>query len=302
MKMAANLVILLYNSHSGKKTFASHLDTIIEKFQDQGLQIVPFKITRQPEPIAAFLNSLNKEDVTKVLIAGGDGSVDICINAMLQADYHAPIAILPTGTANDMAHHLEIPTTLEGMLKIAMGSYTIPMDIGLINGKYFVNEASLGALIDVSQKTDQKVKNTFGMLGYYLQGIQMIPEIKPFDVRITIDGETLERRIFMMFVLNGSVIGGFKDVSPKASVHDGKFDVLIFNDCPPLEFLNTVSLFLRRVHFKSHYVEFIKTDNLYIETDKKTGVDIDGEKGPDFPLDIKLVPERFRICVHTAIR
>lgn len=301
--MSANNVVLLYNSHSGKKTFASHLDTIIGRFQDAGLQIIPFKITREPEPIAAFLNSLNKDSVSKVLIAGGDGSVDICINAMIQADYHAPIAILPTGTANDMAHHLEIPSTLDGMLNIALSSYTIPLDIGEINGKYFVNEASLGSIIEVSQKTDQRVKNTLGMLGYYLQGIQMIPEIKPFNVKVTINGETSEKKIFMMFIMNGSVIGGFKDVSPKASVHDGKLDVLIFKDCPPLEFLNTVNLFLRRTHFKSPYVEFIRTDNILIETEKKnTGVDIDGEKGPEFPLDIRLLKERFRICVHTAIR
>lgn len=301
--MSANNVVLLYNSHSGKKTFASHLDTIIGRFQDAGLQIIPFKITREPEPIAAFLDSLDKDSVSKVLIAGGDGSVDICINAMVQADYHAPIAILPTGTANDMAHHLEIPTSLDGMLRIAMSNYTIPLDIGEINGKYFVNEASLGSIIEVSQKTDQRVKNTLGMLGYYLQGIQMIPEIKPFNVKVTIDGETSEKKIFMMFIMNGSVIGGFKDVSPKASVHDGKLDVLIFKDCPPLEFLNTVNLFLRRTHFKSPYVEFIRTDNVMIETEKKnTGVDIDGEKGPEFPLNIRMLKERFRICVHTAIR
>lgn len=184
-----------------------------------------------------------------------------------------------------------------------MSNYTIPLDIGEINGKYFVNEASLGSIIEVSQKTDQRVKNTLGMLGYYLQGIQMIPEIKPFNVKVTIDGETSEKKIFMMFIMNGSVIGGFKDVSPKASVHDGKLDVLIFKDCPPLEFLNTVNLFLRRTHFKSPYVEFIRTDNVLIETEKKnTGVDIDGEKGPEFPLNIRMLKERFRICVHTAIR
>ena len=301
--MNTKCIVLLYNSHSGKKTFASHLDAIIGRCQDAGYQLVPFKITREPEPIRDFLLTLDKESVDRILIAGGDGSVDICINAMVMADYHAPIAILPTGTANDMAHHLEIPTDLDGMMRIAMGNYTIPLDIGLINGKYFVNEASLGSLIEVSQKTDQRVKNTLGMMGYYLQGIQMITDIKPFDVDLIIDGETLNRRIYMMFIMNGSVIGGFKDVSPKASVHDGKFDVLLFKECPPLEFLNLVNLFLRRTHFKSHYVEFIKTDNIRIETEKKnTGVDIDGEKGPEFPLDIKLIPERFRIFVHTAIR
>ncbi|MBR2577227.1 MAG: hypothetical protein IKE40_08105, partial [Firmicutes bacterium] len=63
-----------------------------------------------------------------------------------------------------------------------------------------------------------------------------------------------------------------------------------------------VNQFLRRVHFKSPHVEFIKTDNILIETEKHTGVDIDGEKGPTFPLDIKLIPKRFNICVHTAIR
>ncbi len=300
--MKANIVILFYNSNSGSGTFAGNLDRVIEKFQEKGMHVFPYKITRNPEPMVEFLNSLDREKVCKVIMSGGDGSVDICINALIYADYHVPVAIFPTGTANDLANHLNIPTVIEAMLDVAVEDYYVPLDIGRINDRYFANEASLGFIIDVSQKTDQKVKNMFGMIGYYLKGLEELPKLKPFKVHLKHDGIESEENIYFMLVMNGNTAGGFKRLAPNASVSDGKFDVIIFKECPVIEFVNLVVGVLKRDHINSPYVDFFQTDEIIIDSEVEVGTDVDGEKGPDFPLHIRQLPGRFNVCTPRAIR
>ena len=302
MEMKANKVILFYNSHSGAGTFASELDKVIGRFQSRGMQVFPYKIDREPEPMVEYLNSLDRESICKVVIAGGDGSVDICVNALVRADYHAPLAIFPTGTANDLANHLKIPTVVEAMIDIALEDYMVPLDIGQINDRYFVNEASLGFIIDVSQKTDQKVKNVFGMVGYYIKGLEELPKIKPFRVKLKYEGTEKQEKIYFMLIMNGNTAGGFKKLAPRANTHDGKFDVIAFRECDVLEFVNLVRKVLKREHINSPYVHFFQTDEIMIDSEKPVGTDVDGEKGPDFPLNIKVIPSRFKVCVPRAIR
>lgn len=298
----ANKVILFYNSYSGGGIFPPHLDKVIGKFQEKGMQVFPYKVDREPGPMVEYLNSLDKESVCKVICCGGDGTVDICINALVQADYHAPLAIFPTGTANDLANHLRIPRVIEGMIDVALSDYQVPLDVGKINDKYFINEASLGFIIDVSQKTDQKVKNVLGMAGYYLKGIEEIPKTKPFKVNLKFDGQEITEDILFMLVMNGSTAGGFKNLAPKASTRDGVFDVVIFKDCLPIEFINVALMILRREHINNRNVQFFQTSEIEINTDTDVGTDVDGEKGPEFPLNIKILPGRFNVCVPMAIR
>ena len=300
--MSANKVILFYNSHSGAGTFATNLDKVIERFQERGMQVFPYKIDFEPEPMIEYLNSLDKDSICKVVIAGGDGSVDICINALVRADYHAPLAIFPTGTANDLANHLNIPKVVEAMLDVAFQEHYVPLDVGMINERYFVNEASLGFIIDVSQKTEQKVKNVFGMVGYYIKGLEELPKIKPFAVKVKHDGIEAEEKIYFMLVMNGNTAGGFKKLAPKANVSDGKFDVIMFKECPVIEFVNLVVKVMRRDHIKSPYVDFFQTEEIFIDSEIQVGTDIDGEKGPGFPLHIKVLPGRFKVNVPRAIR
>ena len=266
------------------------------------MRILPYKIDREPEPMAEYLKGLDQSTIKKIIISGGDGSVDICVNAMIQADYHVPIAIFPNGTANDLAHYLNIPLGIDGMIDVALKDYSVPLDVGEINGRYFANEASLGFIVDVSQKTDQKVKNIFGMVGYYLKGLEELPKLKPFSVRMTMRDVVKEEKIYFMLVMNGDTAGGFRKLAPKASVSDGLFDVIVFKECPILEFVNLVAGVLRRDHISNPHVDFFRTADIRIESELDVGTDVDGEKGPGFPLHIRIIPGRFRVCVPTAYR
>ncbi|MEL7657400.1 MAG: transcriptional regulator, partial [Bacillota bacterium] len=89
--------------------------------------------------------------------------------------------------------------------------------------------------------------------------------------------------------------GGFKRIAPLAEVNDGLLDVMLFKELPILELAPLLFNVVTGQHHENKNVEFFQTKRLYIESEQPIGTDVDGEKGAEFPLDIEVLPKRFRI-------
>lgn len=296
--MRKNKVLLFYNPNAGNGLFKNNLDLIIEKFQRRRMQIVPVRADRKGI-LNEVMREINPKEFRKVIAAGGDGTINIMVNTMMQYCIDLPIAIFPSGTANDFAYYFDLPHDIEGMVKIALEENYTYTDIGRVNDKYFVNVAAMGFLVDVSQKTDPDIKNTIGIISYYLKGVSEIPNLKPIPVRITSREYTSEDRMYFMLVMNGRSAGGFKRIAPMAEVNDGLLDVMLFKEMPVLEMAPLLFKVMTGQHYDNKNVVFFRTGKLYVESDQHVGTDVDGEKGAEFPLEIEVLPRKFRI--NTAV-
>lgn len=288
-------VILAYNPKAGNGVLKNNLDIIIRRFQKKGFFVLPVRMDHNGI-IDAVLREIKPEECEKVIAAGGDGTINIVVNALIKADYDVPLAILPTGTANDFAYYFNIPNEIENMVSIALSDRYTQADVGVVNGRYFVNVAAMGSLVDVSQKTDPNLKNTFGVLSYYIKGASEIAKLKP--IPITVESEEFSGNvdIYFMIVMNGRSAGGFKKVSPKSSINDGKLDVMIFKAAHIVDLSQLLIKVLMGNHQESKDVIFFQTDKLRVDTKVHMGTDIDGEKGEKFPLEISVLPQKLRIC------
>ena len=94
--------------------------------------------------------------------------------------------------------------------------------------------------------------------------------------------------MYLMLVFNGKTAGNF-NLATQAEVVDGKLDVIIFKAVPIIELIPLFIKVLKGEHLDSDKVVYFKTDDLYIESDEDIVTDIDGEKGPDFPLRIQCI-------------
>ena len=113
-------VKFIYNPQSGDKTIVKKLDDIFEKYQSNGYMVMPFRISKGIKIKNAFLDIDDSFD--HILIAGGDGTVDIVINLMKKLNINIPIAILPTGTANDFAKNINMPSDVNKALEQIINS------------------------------------------------------------------------------------------------------------------------------------------------------------------------------------
>ena len=183
-KGSANKILLYYNAYSGSGVFKNNLDHIVDRCQQAGYQVVPVRAAKGIV-IDNVLSEIDQNQFSRIIAAGGDGTMNLCVNAMVKYDIHLPLAILPAGTANDFAYYFELPSDIDYQLDIALGNKTTKADVGVVNDRCFINVAALGALIDVSQKTDPNLKNAIGTLAYYLKAVTEIPQIRALPVKLT---------------------------------------------------------------------------------------------------------------------
>lgn len=287
-------VILFYNPNAGNGLFKNNLDLIIERFQQKKLVIVPIRAGKG-ELLDSVLKCINPSEYRQIIAAGGDGTINICVNCMLKNKVDLPLAIFPSGTANDFAYYLDLPSDINAMIDIALGNNFTYSDVGKVNNKYFLNVAAMGMLVDVSQKTDPNLKNTLGVISYYIRGIAEVPNLKAIPIKIESEEFSGEERMYFMLVMNGRSAGGFKRITPNAEINDGLFDVIIFREMPLTDFLPLLVNVLQGNHNKNKHVVYFRTSKLRIESPQKVGTDIDGEKGEDLPLNLEIIPKKLRI-------
>jgi YegS/Rv2252/BmrU family lipid kinase len=283
-----NKVKFIYNPFSGENSIVNDLDKIVDIHQRHGYSIVPYRISFEYELSKAF------EDIDYtykyILVAGGDGTVDNVVNHMKALNINLPIAVLPVGTANDFAKFLGIPQDVERACEQILNTKPRVVDLGKINDKYFVNVASTGLFTDISQKTSVTLKNTMGKLAYYVKGIEQLPNFKKLKIKVSSKEIEYDGDMYLMLAFNGQTAGNLK-FAYKAEVDDGYLDVIIIKAGTIKDMVALLIKMLRGEHLEedAHNLIYFKTDKMYIECYEDIVTDIDGERGPDFPLTVECV-------------
>ena len=305
-------VVLIYNPGAGDGSFTADLDQVIKAFADKGMLVVPVRLGA-PLTLDRVFTDRRLKNCHKIIAAGGDGTINIVVNAMVKHNIHIPLAIFPTGTANDIASYLGVPTELDGMIRAATDGSLSKMDVGIaaatapdataaapaVAACCFVNVLAIGMLVDISQRTDPAVKNTLGLGAYYLRGLAEIPFARPTPLRLVSEEKTIESSSSAVLVMNGRQAGGFANLAPYSEIGDGLLDVVFFHKLILPTMLPVLLAILAGQHPKDKRVEYFKTAKLRIEPvgDLIVNTDFDGERGEPLPLDISVLPGR--ILVHT---
>lgn len=279
-------VRFIYNPFSGENAILKELDVIVDLYQQKGLQIVPYRI-QKGKSLSDALDIVD-DSYNHILVAGGDGTVDNVVNAMMEKNINLPLAILPVGTANDFAKFIKLPRRVSEAVEKILSSEPMLVDVGKINQKYFINVASTGLFTDISQKTDTNLKNTIGKLAYYLKGLEELPNFRKLKVKLTSDEMNYEGEMYLMLVFNGQTAGNLR-LATRADISDGYLDVIVIKAVQLYEVLPLFFKILKNEHLDSNKVLYFKTKKITIESEEDIVVDIDGEPGPGFPLTVECV-------------
>ena len=279
-------VRFIYNPYSGENNIINELDNVIKLHQEVDLTVVPYRIQKGKDLSEAL--DIIDETYSYILIAGGDGTVDSLVNAMKHRNINIPIGILPVGTANDFGKFINMPSDIQEACKQILDSKPVAVDVGKINDNYFINVASTGLFTDISQKIDANLKNTIGKLAYYLKGLEELPNFRKLKVKLSSKECDYDGEMYLLLVFNGKTAGNL-NLATEAEITDGKLDVIMFKAIQIMELLPLFIKLLKGEHLDSDKVVYFKTDDVYIESSEDIVTDIDGERGPDFPLRIQCI-------------
>ena len=161
----------------------------------------------------------HREKVNCVIIGGGDGTIHGALSGLLESKL--PLGILPLGTANDLARTLQIPTDPVHACDVILDGAIRSIDIGSVNGKPFLNVASIGLAAEVTRRLSRGTKSRWGVLAYVRAAMGAMLRGRSFSVEIHCNGQSLRTRTWQIAVGNGRYYGGGLTVHEKARIDDG---------------------------------------------------------------------------------
>ncbi|MCF2584789.1 diacylglycerol/lipid kinase family protein [Mitsuokella multacida] len=287
-------LVLFYNPVSGHAAFKNKLDWIVEAFQRRGILVVFYRTRREGnEAFIPFVREVNPDGL---LVAGGDGTVHEIVNLMMKGSLDLPLGIIGSGTSNDFATYLGVNTDLEAYLDTIAAGRTRRVDLGLMDGTYFINVASGGAMACIAHEVNARIKNSLGKMAYYLKGIGELPKFRYFPLKIEADGAHYELETFLFVIINSPVVGSMKNVANGVAVDDGKLDLLSIGKCSIPKLMSiTADLIAGKPVSEREDVLHVQAKHFRIESGIPVESDIDGECGPMLPLTIETVPRAVAI-------
>ena len=213
-----------------------------------------------------------------VVAVGGDGTLNEVISG-LQALPHPPaVGYLPQGSTNDFAASLKIPSDPAKAAEAIVRGRRRQLDIGCFGQRIFVYVASFGAFTRTSYAASQDVKNALGHLGYLLEGIRDLDTLRPYSVRITADGETLDGDYLFGAVANStSIAGTMKLDDDDVVLDDGRFELLLVPNPKNVLELQTLIRALLNQQYDAGGLIFRHVSAIHVETDGDLPWSLDGE-------------------------
>ena len=160
--------------------------------------------------------------VDAIIVAGGDGTVIGCIATIIERDL--PVGIVPLGTFNDLARTLGIPLDVKGAVEVIARRKERAIDVGYVNGKYFVNEASIGISSRISRLQTPELKQRFGLWAVFGTALQAFRYSQPIHAEVRYDHRIDRLKTIQLTVANSGHFGGLLEV-PGHSIDDGWLDL-----------------------------------------------------------------------------
>lgn len=182
---------------------------------------------------------------TRVVAVGGDGTVHLVVNALLEAGRAGDVTVglVPAGTGSDLARVLAIPRAPAAALTRALLGPPLALDAGCCEAggrrRFFVNVASAG----IGGLVDEKVNATprRGHAVYALATLAALRRYRSVPVRVELDGEAwYEGPLFLLAVANGTTFGKGMIIAPESVPTDGRFDVVLVGRVTPWELVRHV--------------------------------------------------------------
>lgn len=239
-----------------------------------------------------------------VVAAGGDGTCGAVVNGLMGSG--ARLGILPFGTGNDLARFLGIaPVHGSGQsskhLELAVRHILLgtphPVDVGRVNGRWFINVAGCGFDAVVADRINRGFRQLHGTPAYIAATLQSLVSFKAAHLRLTLDGETHELRAMLCAVANAQGYGGGMRVAPDAVMDDGLFDLCVIEEAGRWEFMRAFPLVFKGTHVTHPKVRMFRARHVVLESDPPLPVLVDGEIIGTTPAEFTLAPRALEIMM-----
>lgn len=234
----------------------------------------------------------------RIVVCGGDGTLNHCAPFLLQSNL--PVAIIPLGTANDLARTLGIPTDVPSAVQIAIAGREKAIDVGRVNGRPFFNVASIGLSVDLAQSLSSDLKRRWGRLGYAIAALRVLFTSRPMTAWIDCGAETIEAKTLQIAVGNGRYYGSGMAVHEDARIDDGQLDLYSLELESAWGLMPLLWSFRNGRHGRDAKVRTLAGQSFEVRTRRPRRINCDGEVVGRTPARFEISPGALRVFVTAA--
>lgn len=274
------------------------------------------KFTKEWQDGTRLAKAALDEGVDAIAVYGGDGTVADVAGGLVGSD--VPMAILPGGTANVMSVELGIPPAFASALQVIAAPQwtTRPVDLGVVDGHYFMLRLSMGLEARMVAGADRMLKDRLGTLAYALSALQALREPEVVRYQFELDGVAVEEEGIACVIANSANLGlSGVQLAPNVDISDGLLDVFVINTAT----LPTVVTLLAGI-FGRDEVEIVEepatasadrsdlrtvrhwqAKRIAVATAPVSQVQCDGEMIGVTPKQIEMVPRSVNVMVPSPV-
>lgn len=291
MRKQALFIINPISGTSGKQS----IPQTIEENIDRELYDYSIAFTEHAGHAAELTTAATERGVDVVVAVGGDGTVNEVARSLIHTD--SALGIIPCGSGNGLARHLQIPKNPKKAIQIINQDLIHCLDYGRINGRPFFCTCGMGYDAFVSQKFAESGKR--GLLQYVKNAITAGIGYKPQTYVIEDENGTRTLEAFLIACANASQYGNNAFIAPSASMKDGLMDVVIMTPFAKVFGPQVALQMFTKTLKSSAHIDTFKTKHIHITREADGPVHFDGDPvmmGRE--IDVELVEKSFNVVVN----
>jgi diacylglycerol kinase (ATP) len=230
-----------------------------------------------------------------VVVAGGDGTVREVAHGLEGSD--KPMLIIPCGTENLLASELGFDEKVETLIKVFEESYVRPFDLGKANNLCFTSIAGFGFDGDVVKRVSELRQGHIHHLDYFYPIWRTFWNYKFPPIKVVCDGQEIFDGRGLVFVGNISRYAIGLQILHYADFGDGLLDVCVYRCASQHHLLKHAFMTVLKKHADTSDVIYKQAKNIKVSSTAAVLSELDGDPGPDLPLEISVIPQAVKVMV-----
>lgn len=300
--IAAATAVVIVNPIAGPGRAPQCLPGLLHHLRQQGFAVELCTTTR-PREAETRARQAAQDQVDRVIVAAGDGTLNEVIHGLLsvECEPRPAVGLLPIGTGNVAAINFGLPRSLTRACRVAAGNATRAVDVGVSNGRHFLSMTGVGFDARVIQRVTPGAKRRLRDLAYFLQALVRFPRWPATRMELTLDDQPpFTREAWLALINNGARYAWSIRLSPEARMDDGRLDLFLCTGrSKSTQLSQIVGTVLGRPALATG-VEHWPARSLVVETATPWPVHLDGEVIGVTPVRSHVVPRALRILVPVA--
>ena len=256
MKLAVDVIL---NSSAGQvsEEITERIMTSFARYPDVTCQAH----TCSPDTVKLEISRAIERGTDTVCAAGGDGTVSLVANHLI--DNRCSLGILPLGTLNHLAKDLRIPLDLDQAVDVVCSGNTVPIDVGEVNGIYFVNNVSIGIYPKIVQLRGRLQSSVGKWPAMIIASIVVLTRIAWFRVQVEWNDHVIHRIVPLLFIGNNPYETSWPDAGTRKSLNKGILWLMIVRSKGLWQKVRAIILALAGKADQTQEIEVFETANLH---------------------------------------